>query len=524
MTSPPCTLYFGTFVHLPKEKTGLNHELVIQHGALWVSNADGRIQGFDWSVHGHEDLLALVTSKGWVVEGSSASGFSKRPRVRIVKAEEKRNEFFFPGFIDTHIHAPQYPNSGLFGTLTLLEWLQTYTFPMEKSFQDTHRARTVYNRVIARTLANGTTCASYFATIHVPATNLLADLCKRAGQRALIGRVCMDRTDQTPTDYRDESPAASVSLTRDVIQHIHTIDPHGEFVKPVLTLRFALACSEDTMDGVAALAKEFDPPLHIQTHISENKNEVAAVESIYGMSYADVYATHGLLTPRTILAHAVHLSKAEKATIRARGAKISHCPASNSALGSGICPVRGLLDAGIQVGLGTDVSGGYDASVLENVRQACLVSRLYRHTDASITDDEAQRIALSVGDALYLATRGGAELVDLADEVGGFDLGMSWDAQLISLGGDVSGLETVGGDENRVDVFGTESWGEKVEKWVWNGDDRNVRAVWVRGKLVHRRTGGLQKGYFRTRGSSWSWLWGVGAVTIGTFIALRRFR
>ncbi|PLB50636.1 atrazine chlorohydrolase/guanine deaminase [Aspergillus steynii IBT 23096] len=521
MASPPYTLYFGTFVHLPREKSGLHHELAIHRGALWVSNDDGRIQGVDWSVEGHGGLLALVKSKGWVVAGTNTSeyGFSKKPRVRIVTADEEKNEFFFPGFIDTHIHAPQYPNSGLFGTLTLLEWLQTYTFPMEKSFQDVHRARTVYKQVISRTLANGTTCASYFATIHVPATNLLATLCKQAGQRALIGRVCMDRVDEA-TDYRDPSTEASVALNRDVIRHIHAIDPHGDHVQPILTPRFALACTEDAMDGLAALAADYDPPLHIQTHISENKNEVAAVEAIYGMSYADVYATHGLLTPRTILAHAVHLSDTEKATIAARGAKVSHCPASNSALGSGLCPVRSLLDAGIQVGLGTDVSGGYDASVLENVRQACLVSRLYRHTDASITDDEAQRLVLSVGDALYLATRGGAAVVDLADQVGGFDVGMSWDAQLISLGEKVSG-ETKGGEENRVDVFGTEDWGEKVEKWVWNGDDRNVSAVWVHGKLVHRREG-LER--YTTCGSSWGWIWGVGAVSIGAFVALRRLR
>lgn len=184
-----------------------------------------------------------------------------------------------------------------------------------------------------------------------------------------------------------------------------------------------------------------------------------------------------------------------------------------------MCSVRGLWDAGIRVGLGTDVSGGYDASVLENVRQACLVSRLYRHTDARITDEEAERLVLSVGDALYLATRGGAEVVDLADEVGGFDEGMSWDAQLISLGGSVS--EMKGTEEKRVDVFGTETWSEKIEKWVWSGDDRNVSAVWVRGKLVHQR-GDL--GNYGSRGSSWSWIWGVGAVGLGAFVALRRWR
>ena len=248
----------------------------------------------------------------------------------------------------------------------------------------------------------------------------------------------------------------------------------------------------ESMTGLGRLAASFNPPLHIQTHISENKNEIALVNGIFPQfsDYAQVYDGAGILTPRTILAHAVHLSPEERVLIRSRDSKISHCPASNTAIGSGLCPVRTLLDDGITVGLGTDVSAGYSSSILEAVRQACLVSRLVAHN----SPDESRRANLSAEDALYLATRGGAQVVDMADKIGGFEIGMFWDAQLIELGPCVSAGQddTPEADQqniavSNVDIFGWESWEERIAKWVWSGDDRNVRAVWVNGRLVHTR-------------------------------------
>ena len=221
--------------------------------------------------------------------------------------------------------------------------------------------------------------------------------------------------------------------------------------------------------------------MRIQTHISENKSELELVRGMFpeAGSYAAVYDKHGLLTPRTILAHAVHLSRQEIDLVKAREAKVSHCPASNSALGSGLCPVRDLLDAGIDVGLGTDVSGGYSASVLEAVRQACLVSRhvgFVRGGDA--------RCNVGVAEGLYLATMGGAKVVGMEGRLGGFERGMLWDVQEVKLGSVGKDGE---GEDGAVDVFGWESWEERVAKWVWNGDDRNVNRVWVGGRLVHER-------------------------------------
>lgn len=163
--------------------------------------------------------------------------------------------------------------------------------------------------------------------------------------------------------------------------------------------------------------------------------------------------------------------------------------------------MRDLLDEGITVGLGTDVSGGWSPSVLEAVRQACLVSRLvpFGNSNGSAAAGPSRggkgagREKIGVEEGLYLATRGGAGVVGLQDVIGGFEVGMYWDAQMVEIGeavdDDGEGVRddifNRGRYNSNVDVFGWESWEEKIAKWVWNGDDRNVKAVWVAGRLVH---------------------------------------
>ncbi|KFY18189.1 hypothetical protein V492_00087 [Pseudogymnoascus sp. VKM F-4246] len=520
----PFTVYRGTFIHLPRlNSSSAKPELTRNQGALWVSSEDGRIKGYDWNVHDDASFQEFLSSHGWTEAGAATNGNSNVQTVKVVMSNDSRNEFFFPGFIDTHIHAPQFPNTGLFGSSGLLDWLDEYTFPMEASFgsksdpnnEDTDPKDTpaeglrVYDHVVARTLAHGTTCASYFATIHVAATNALAALCHSHGQRAFIGRVCMDNHDQCPSYYVDESAESGLNATKSTIEYIQTLDPNGTLINPIITPRFAISCSNASLDGLGQLAASYDPPLHIQTHISETTSEVDLVQELFpeSSSYADVYDKAGLLTNRTILAHGVHLTKEERALIRERGSKVSHCPASNSALGSGLAVVRAMLDDGLTVGLGTDVSGGYSPSILEAARQACLVSRLvgysteYPELSGNTTADGSEK--LTVAESLYLATRGGAAVVDMADDLGGFDKEMIWDAQLVELGAlknstenplDVAHMEVLAsrsllesGPVGNVDIYGNETWQEQIEKWMWSGDDRNVKNVWVQGKLVHTR-------------------------------------
>ncbi|KAH9897170.1 guanine deaminase [Xylariomycetidae sp. FL2044] len=494
-------LFLGTFVHSKKLD-----ELEYLHDTAVCVDKAGKIVAVEPACERARAERDLFPKLGW-----------EPGHVSVTECDE--GQFFFPGFIDTHIHASQYPNTGLFGKTTLLDWLNTYTFPMEASLSSLPRARKVYTRCIRRTLAHGTTTAAYYATISVPSTNLLADLCLAHGQRALIGRVCMDALG--PPTYLDATPEAGLAATRRCIAHVRARDPGAALLRPVITPRFAPACTPPYLAALGRLVAETGLP--VQTHVSENAAEVDLVARLFpgAASYAAVYVEHGLLTPRTVLAHAIHLSDAEADLIAGAGAGVAHCPCSNSALTSGEARVRWLLDRGIAVGLGTDVSGGYSASVLEAARLAKMVSNHLampgkgkkdggggeKGRDGEESGDERAR--LSVDEVLYLATRGGAGVLGLGDRVGRFEVGMEWDAQLIGLGRvcsiidddddeeeeemkqpeEIEEEEEEEEDQGNVEVFGWETWEERVAKWVFNGDDRNTKSVWVRGRLVHRRRG-----------------------------------
>ncbi|RWA14738.1 hypothetical protein EKO27_g340 [Xylaria grammica] len=466
-------VFFGTFIH----SKGLD-ELEYLHNAAVCVDTSGKIVAVETNCNQQKAVETLYGRLGWSLDD-----------VSVVRARDG-GQFFFPGFVDTHVHASQYPNVGIFGKSTLLDWLNTYTFPMEASLSSLPKARRVYTRCIRQTLAHGTTTAAYYATIDVDATNLLADLCYSMGQRAFIGRVCMDHLG--PEYYIDESPDQALAATRATIEHVRSLDSDYELVSPILTPRFAPACSAEAMKGLSELQKQTHLPM--QTHISENRDEVKLVKELFpnSKSYADVYDTHGLLTEKMILAHAIHLTEEEADLIAERNTKVAHCPVSNSALSSGVARVRWLLEKGIQVGLGTDMSGGYSPSILEAARQAKLASNHLAMPEGQLDglpQDERDKAKLSIDEVLYLATRGGAQVVGLADKIGAFEVGMQWDAQLIDLG--IVPAEVTEDDfttHGNVDIFGWEKWDERIAKWVFSGDSRNTKRVWVQGRLVHQQT------------------------------------
>ncbi|KAJ1331768.1 guanine deaminase [Microdochium nivale] len=483
MSPPACPqIFLGSFVH----SVALGQLDYLHNTAICVDSS-GKIVAVQPDCDRSTAEQTLIPKLGW-------------DKNNVTFTASGPGQFFFPGFIDTHVHAPQYPNVGIFGKSTLLDWLNTYTFPMESSMSCLPKAKRVYSQCVRRSLAHGTTTASYFATIHVPATNLLADLCLSLGQRAFVGRVCMDRLG--PDHYLDESAELSVSRTRECIEHIQAIDPSYALISPIITPRFAPSCTGQSLTDLGKLQTETNLP--VQTHISENTNEIDLVKDLFpGIdTYTDVYDQHGLLTDKTILAHAIHLSDAEADLISQRRSKVAHCPCSNSSITSGECRVRWLLGKGISVGLGTDMSGGYSPSILEAARLASLVSNHVampgHRWPAGTSDAERNKVKLSVEEVLHLATRGGAEVVGLQDRIGGFDVGKEWDAQLIRLNmvPEVEDGEAENGSEShsenileggKVDIFGWESWEERMAKWLYNGDDRNTSKVWVKGRLVHER-------------------------------------
>jgi len=287
------------------------------------------------------------------------------------------------------------------------------------------------------------------------------------------------------------SASASIAATQVVISHIRSFPPTPgspePLVQPILHPRFAISCTPPLLSKLGDIGKS-DPSIRIQTHISENKEEVRRTKELFPWCphYAGVYDWFKLLNDKTILAHAVHLEKEECELIKARRAGISHCPTSNFNLRSGIAPVGKYLDMGIKVGLGTDVSGGFNLSMLQAVRSASISSKIIAFQSPSPSPHgKFASKQLPISALLYLATLGGAEVCGLDQAVGSLVEGKSFDALIVSVRNDAGNPSLWGAD---FDIGDGRSEEDKLkvylERFLFTGDDRNIRRVYVQGKLV----------------------------------------
>ncbi|KAI8084841.1 uncharacterized protein BX664DRAFT_337908 [Halteromyces radiatus] len=368
-------------------------------------------------------------------------------------------QFILPGFIDTHIHAPQYPFTGTCTDLPLTEWLNKYTFPCEKRYQDTDWAKSIYQVLVRRLLRNGTTTAVYFASIHLEATKILADTTLTMGQRALVGLVSMDRN--APDDYIDTTETA-IHKAETFIQYCKERDSR-QILTPVVTPRFIPTCTIPLLEGLGQLAKKYNVP--VQSHISESLDEVAFVRHLHPDVESDttLFDACGLLTERSIMAHGVHLSDKDVQVMVERGSGVAVCPLSNAYFANGVFPVK-RHPSNLKMGLGTDVAGGYSPSMLNSMRQAVISSSFWQ--------DEQRQVDWKT--ALYMATIGGAELIGLSHIIGSFMISKQLDALVIDLKTDNSPLDLL--------------WDEPiellVEKFINLGDDRCIIDVLVGGNYV----------------------------------------
>jgi guanine deaminase len=325
--------------------------------------------------------------------------------------------FYCPGFIDAHLHAPQYPNLGVGLDRPLLDWLKNVTIPTE------NRADIVdYRGLVGNLLRRGTTTAVYFGNVRKHENERLLEAVINSGQRAFIGKVCMDISEHS--EYKEstsESLAGSIFFEGTCR------------VKPIITPRFALSCSDAAMRGLAKLAS--DNKLLIQTHIAENREEVWAVKKRFpGKTYAQVYESMGLLTDRTLLAHAIHMSHDDYLLVAKCDSRIVHCPLSNYALGSGIAKILDWANRGVKTALGTDISGGPSLS-MRAVMLACVnVDRSLR-----MLTDYCQGPELTMYTAFGFATREGAACLNL--KTGSFLVGYHFDAILAHNPNKYLGLE-----------------------------------------------------------------------------------
>ena len=319
-----------------------------------------------------------------------------------------------PACVDLHVHAPQYAFRGMGMELELIDWLNTYTFPEESKYADADYALQSY-RLFTDDLEASPSCrAVIFGTIHNSGNRVLADLLKAKKMPCLVGKVNMDRN---APDYLCETAESSFAATQAFVD----LFKNDDTVAPIITPRFVPSCTPALMDNLGKLAATRHLP--IQSHLSENKKEIAWVKELHPecKNYAEVYDRYGLLTDKTILAHCVHPTDEEIELLIRRGTYIAHCPESNINLTSGIAPIARLLDAGVHIGLGSDVAAGSQLSLFKAMMSALQVSKMRRYFY------EGER-ALSVSEALYLGTKGGGSFFG---DTGSFEKNFWFDAVVI---------------------------------------------------------------------------------------------
>jgi guanine deaminase len=370
---------------------------------------------------------------------------------------DHRPHLIMPGFIDTHLHFPQMQVIASYAA-NLLEWLDTYTFPEECRFVEPAHAERIARHFYDELIRHGTTTAVAYCSVHKASADAFFAEALRRNMRMVGGKAMMDRN--APQGLLD-TPEMGYDETRQVIA-----DWHGKGRNHVaITPRFAITSTPAQMEATAALAREF-PDLHIQTHLSENHEEIKFACELYpdAIDYTDIYARYGLLGTKSLFGHCIHLSEREADVMSEAGAVAVHCPTSNLFLGSGLFPLKALArrEKPVRIGVATDIGGGSSYSMLR-------------------TMDEAYKIQQLLGERLnplesyYYMTLGNAEALSLADRIG--TLAPGTDADLVVLDAAATPAMAL-----KMEVVKTLP--EELFLLQTMGDDRAVAETYVAGKAV----------------------------------------
>ncbi len=421
----------------------------IFRGRIFTPVADPFAHGVDGSYRWFEDGHLAVDDDGRI---ASVGEWSDAPEGDVV---DTQGLLITPGFIDTHLHAPQLEMIGSYGG-DLLQWLTRYTFPTERKFEDPQHARRVARAFYELLLRNGTLTALIFSTIHYEATDIFFEEAERRGFRGIIGKTMMDRN--APDYLLDQSAQKSYDESRALLQKWHK----RGLLRYAITPRFAPTSTPEQLELAGRLKKEF-PDAWVHTHISENRNEVRWVQELFPEAeYADVYDDYGLLDERTVLAHGVWLTPEELDLLSRRGARIAHCPNSNLFLGSGLFPLHRVLDAGVVIGLGTDIGAGTTPSLFNAMADAYKVQQV-------------QGVSLSPFHLWYLSTLGGARALSLEAETGSLEPGKSADFLVL----DIKATPLLAMRTGRAS-----SLEDLLAGLIFMGDDRAVQRSVIAGKIV----------------------------------------
>ncbi|WVR06629.1 hypothetical protein IAU60_003661 [Kwoniella sp. DSM 27419] len=405
------------------------------------------------------------------------------------------HSFFLPTFTDLHLHAPQYLYYGTGLDLPLMEWLEQYAYKAEERIDASPElAERVYGRLVQRLKENGTGCVSLFGTIGVEANLILAKKMQEAGLRGFIGKLSMDESPRAT--YGEESAASSLSSLTQFLDafdaYLAPFKPHERLVQPIITPRFVPVCSDELLVGLQKLGEERG--VRVQSHMCEGRDMMDMVMKSKGKRDQDIWDELKFLGPKMLQAHVTYLNEEMIPLVKKRQVTMAHCPLSNAYLSEKQFPLREAIDADLSVGLGTDIAGGYSPSIQVQMRQAVVLARLregarcedMKCSFGQSTEREGKNVRVDWKEALYLATRGGKKGMGLG---GAFEIGMEFDAQLIELANPAAPTGT-----GPLDLFDLPStpltaldqawWGESIERWWCNGDERNRKGMWVGGNKI----------------------------------------
>lgn len=371
---------------------------------------------------------------------------------------DQRGRFIVPGFIDAHIHYAQTDMIASHGE-QLLTWLERYVFPVEGRFADDTVARETASFFMDELLRNGTTSALVMGTVHQRSITPVFERARIEGMRMAAGKVMMDRN---APDYLRDDPESGFQKTRELIERWHGVDRLSYAITP----RFAPTSTEAQLEAAGKLARDY-PDTYVHTHLAENENEVAWVSELFPWSrhYLDVYDHFGLVRERSVYAHSIHLSDAERRRMAQAGAASVFCPTSNMFLGSGLFNYRQTRAANVDVALATDVGAGTTFSMIRTVADAYKVAQL---TDTP----------MSPARMLYLATLAGAQALSIDDCVGNLSVGKEADFVVLD-------PQTVPLLARRIAC--AETIAEKLFALFILGDDRSVASTWLHGHCRHQR-------------------------------------
>ena len=406
-----------------------------------------------------DDSKNIITyNNGYLVcvDGTCKGAFHDLPeKYSALPVYDYGDKLIVPGMTDLHVHAPQYTFRGIGMDAELLEWLNTYTFPEEAKYADIEYAKKAYSYFSEDLKRSFSTRAVVFGTLHNEATINLMDQLEQTGVISYVGKVNMDRNGGKK--LQEEGPEESIKAT---IQWLEEIKGKYHNTMPILTPRFIPSCSDQLMKELGRLSKERG--LRIQSHLSENQSEVAWVKELvpestcYGNAY-EIFDTMGSEELPTIMAHCVYTDDEEMEILRSHGAYIAHCADSNMNLTSGIAPIRKFLDAGINVGLGTDVAAGSSMNMIKTMLISLQASKMYyRLVDTNIKP-------LSFEEVFYLATVGGGKYFGKVD----------FDAIVI--------------DDSKMYSMRDMSVRERVERMVYNDADAFIDDKFVKGNRIYSR-------------------------------------